>query len=60
MVIERDDKQNPSRPDEQDLAVIDGALQEAVRLGIIVDSGKRKWSQRTGRFEIVWKSRLVQ
>ncbi len=55
-----EDLTNPSRPNEQDLEVIDQALKKAVRLGIIVDSGKRKWSQRTGRFEIVWKSKLVQ
>jgi hypothetical protein len=39
---------------------LDQVFEEAVRKGIIVDSGKRKWSERTGRYEIIWKSKLVQ
>lgn len=37
---------------------IDEALQEAARKGLIVDSGERRWSERTGRYEIVWKSKI--
>jgi hypothetical protein len=39
---------------------LDQVFEEAVRKGIIVDSGKRKWSERTGRYEIIWESKLVQ
>jgi N12 class adenine-specific DNA methylase len=40
------------------LEAIDEALQEAAQRGLIVDSGKRKWSKRTGRYEIVWNSKI--
>src|SRR5258708_4436699 len=32
------------------------AIQHFVRKGWLVDSGQRRWSQRTGRYEIVWES----
>jgi hypothetical protein len=35
---------------------IEEAIQHFVRKGWIVDSGQRRWSQRTGRYEIVWES----
>jgi hypothetical protein len=35
---------------------LETAMQDLVEEGIIVDSGERKWSERTGRYEIVWKS----
>jgi hypothetical protein len=38
---------------------IDEAIQDLVRKGLVVDSGQRRWSQRTGRFEIVWESKIV-
>jgi hypothetical protein len=34
---------------------IEEAIQELVRKGLVVDSGQRRWSQRTGRYEIVWE-----
>ena len=34
------------------------AIQELDRKGLVVDSGQRRWSQRTGRYEIVWESKL--
>jgi len=34
---------------------INEVIQEAVRRGYLVDTGKRRWSERTGRYEIVWK-----
>ena len=37
---------------------IEEAIQELVRRGLAVDSGQRRWSQRTGRYEIVWESKL--
>ena len=50
-------KDRPTDPEEIQLA-IEAAIQELVRKGLIVDSGKRRWSQRTGRYEIVWESKL--
>jgi hypothetical protein len=38
---------------------IDEAIQDLVRKDLVVDSGQRRWSQRTGRFEIVWESKIV-
>ena len=34
---------------------IDEAIQDLVRKGLVVDSGQRRWSERTGRYEIVWE-----
>jgi hypothetical protein len=54
---------NPSLvlADDQDInEAINEAIQEAVRRGWIVDTGKRRWSERTGRYEIVWKSLLAR
>jgi hypothetical protein len=33
---------------------IEEAIQDFVRKGLVVDSGQRRWSPRTGRYEIVW------
>jgi hypothetical protein len=41
------------------LEEIHDAIRELARLGLIVDSGERRWSERTGRYEIVWKSKVV-
>lgn len=35
---------------------IDKAIQELVRKGLVIDSGQRRWSKRTGRYEVVWVS----
>ena len=49
----------PFPPDDKEmLDAMDEALQRAVKEGIIVDSSERKWSDRTGRYEIVWKSKI--
>jgi hypothetical protein len=48
------------RPSDEMVEAFDQVFEEAVRKGIIVDSGKREWSERTGRYEIIWKSKLVQ
>ena len=44
--------------DEDFQEAIDEAIQGGVRRGILVDSGKRRWSKRNGRYEIVWKSKI--
>ena len=36
------------------IEAIDQALQNLAREGRIVDSGRRTWSEVTGRYEIVW------
>jgi hypothetical protein len=38
---------------------IDEAIQDLVRKGLVVDSGQRRWSKRTGRYEIVWESKIA-
>jgi hypothetical protein len=35
---------------------IEAAIQDLVRMGLVVDSGQRRWSERTKRYEIVWTS----
>jgi chromosome segregation and condensation protein ScpB len=36
---------------------IEQAIQDLARRGLIVDTGRRRWSERTGRYEIVWIAR---
>ena len=44
-----------SRPvDEVDHDAIEEAIRDLARQGLIVDTGHRRWSERTGRYEIVW------
>ena len=50
-------KDGPTDPAKIRLA-IEAAIQELVRKGLVLDSGQRRWSQRTGRHEIVWESKL--
>jgi hypothetical protein len=38
----------------EELSEIRAAVQELVRKGLVVDSGERRWSERTRRYEIVW------
>jgi hypothetical protein len=40
--------------DEDMYLAIDAAIQSHVKRGLVVDSGRRKWSERTGRYEVVW------
>ena len=39
---------------EVDYEEIQQAIQDLVHEGLVVDSGRRRWSERTGRYEIVW------
>ena len=50
-------KDRSADPAEIQLA-IEAAIQDFVRKGLVADSGQRRWSQRTGRYEIVWESKL--
>ena len=40
--------------DEVDHDAIEEAIQDLARQGLIVDTGHRRWSERTRRYEIVW------
>jgi hypothetical protein len=51
-------KDGPTDPAEIQLA-IEEAIRHFVRKGLVVDSGQRRWSQRTGGFEIVSESKIV-
>jgi hypothetical protein len=41
-------------------AAMEAVIQEAIKKGFMVDSGRRKWSKRTGCYEIVWKSLIYR
>jgi hypothetical protein len=43
--------------DEVDDEAIEQAFQDLAREGLIVDTGRRRWSALTGRYEIVWAAR---
>lgn len=34
--------------------LVQEALEALAREGLIADSGRRRWSDRTGRYEVVW------
>jgi hypothetical protein len=45
----------PATPNDEDLYTeVREAIQCLVREGKVVDSGERRWSKRTRRYEIVW------
>ena len=47
-----------SRPDSaDDDDAIEQAIQNLAREGLIVDSGRRRWNELTGRYDIVWVAR---
>jgi hypothetical protein len=53
----RKDMPRKDRPADAEIQrLIEEAIQDLVRKGLVVDSGQRRWSQRTGRYEIVWES----
>jgi hypothetical protein len=39
---------------------IEEAIQSLAREGLIVDSGQRRWSERTQSYQIVWVSRFAK
>jgi hypothetical protein len=43
--------------DDDAIEAIEQAIQDLAREGLIVDTGRRSWSARTGRYEIVWAAR---
>ena len=50
-------KDRSADPADVQLA-IEAAVQDFVGRGLVADSGQRRWSERTGRYEIVWESKL--
>ena len=47
-----------SRPDSaDDDDAIEQAIQNLAREGLIVDTGERRWSERTRSYQIVWTAR---
>jgi hypothetical protein len=40
--------------DDDAIEAIEQAIQDLARQGLIVDTAHRRWSERTGRYEIVW------
>ena len=47
-------KDRPTDPAEIQIA-IEAAIQDFVAKGLVADSGQRRWSERTGRYQIVWE-----
>jgi hypothetical protein len=43
--------------DEVDYDAIEQAIQDLAREGLIVDTGRRRWSERTRSYQIVWAAR---
>jgi hypothetical protein len=52
--------QRPELVRQFTLEEIEEAIKQLAREGLIVDSGERRWSERTGRYEIVWKSKIYE
>jgi hypothetical protein len=48
-------REAPSDFDEEKWAYADQLLESAARWGLLRDTGKRKWSERTHSYLIVWE-----
>ena len=46
----------PQDLDEEKRAYKDRLLESAARWGLLRDTGKRKWSERTRSYQIVWEA----
>jgi hypothetical protein len=44
-------KDKPVDPTEMQT---EAAIKDLVEAGILYDTGRRRWSERTGRYQIVW------
>jgi hypothetical protein len=47
---------SPPSADDDDGETFQESLLALKRLGFVVDSGRRKWTEQTGRYEILWKA----
>jgi hypothetical protein len=43
--------------DDDAIEAIEQAIQDLAREGLIVDTGERRWSERTRSYQIVWTAR---
>jgi hypothetical protein len=43
--------------DDDAIEAIEQAIQDLAREGLIVDTGQRRWSERTRSYQIVWTAR---
>jgi hypothetical protein len=43
--------------DDDAIEAIEQAIQDLAREGLIVDTGQRRWSERTRSYQIVWAAR---
>ena len=47
----------PDEADDDAIEAIEEAIQDLAREGLIVDTGERRWSERTRSYQIVWTAR---
>ena len=52
--MKRDMKSTTPSEEELELA-FETAIKSAVEKGLLVDTGRKQWSELTGRYEIVWR-----
>jgi hypothetical protein len=43
--------------DDDAIEAIEEAIQDLAREGLIIDTGERRWSERTRSYQIVWTAR---
>jgi hypothetical protein len=47
-------RNDQSKNEKRIRTAIEEAIQDFVRRGLLVDSGRRRWSERTKQYQIVW------
>ena len=45
---------NKSKRTDDIIREIEAAIESLVQKGLVYDTGKRRWSERTGAYQIVW------
>jgi hypothetical protein len=50
-------ERSPMTADSEEFSyeMVEQVCHDLARLGILVDTGKRRWSERTGRYQIAWR-----
>ena len=43
-----------SQPEDEFFSMVQGAIDELAADGLIYDTGRRRWSERTQSYQIVW------
>ncbi len=55
-----DDEDTMEAIDEDNIyKSVNKAIQELAREGKIYDTGQRRWSERTGSYQIVWAAKIL-